>query len=114
DFNNWDPAATPMNPRASSGIWEAFVPGLKEGAIYKYRIESGRSGYIVQKADPLGFAHEVPPKTASVVRGLDYKWHDADWLLSRRERHTLQAPISIYEMHLGSWRRKPEEGNRSL
>jgi 1,4-alpha-glucan branching enzyme len=114
DFNGWDHSATPMNPRANSGIWETVVPGLEEGAVYKYRIESGHSGYVVQKADPLGFAHEHPPKTASVVRGLDYEWSDADWMLARRERHTVRAPISIYELHLGSWRRKPEDGNRPL
>ncbi|MEJ2216373.1 MAG: alpha-amylase family glycosyl hydrolase, partial [Gemmatimonadota bacterium] len=114
DFNGWDPAATPLQSRAQSGIWEGFVPGVGPGTLYKYHIESHHNGYHVDKADPFGFQHEEPPRTASVVTDLDYDWGDADWMRTRREKNALQAPMSIYEVHLGSWMRVPEEAGRWL
>ncbi len=114
DFNGWNRDATFMHPRQSSGIWEVFVPGVGEGALYKYHVRSHHGGYAADKADPVGFWHETPPKTGSVVRALDYAWGDAEWMQTRKTRHALDAPISIYELHVGSWRRVPEEGNRPL
>ncbi len=114
DFNGWDGASHPLRPRGSSGIWEGFVPGLGHGAIYKYRVESRYNGYVVEKADPFAFRAETPPKTASIVWDLAYEWGDGDWMAHRGERNSLDAPIAIYEVHLGSWRRVPEEGDRPL
>ncbi len=114
DFNGWNPDSHPMNPRDSSGVWEAFLPGLGKGSVYKYHIRSRYHMYEVNKADPYGFFHEVAPKTASVVWDLDYNWGDGEWMRTRHERNNFEAPISIYEVHLGSWMRVPEEGNRSL
>jgi 1,4-alpha-glucan branching enzyme len=114
DFNQWDRALNPMLPRGSSGIWETFIPFVADGALYKYHIRSHHHGYRVDKADPLGFWHETPPKTASVVKDLSYTWSDESWLSQRRQRFALDAPVSCYEMHLGSWMRVPDEGNRSL
>ncbi len=114
DFNGWSRDRHPLHPRGSSGIWEGFIPGLEHGAVYKYHIASRHNGYRVDKADPFGFRHEVPPRTASIVWNLDYTWNDAEWMASRRERNGLDRPLSIYEVHLGSWARVPEEGNRSL
>jgi len=114
DFNGWDQASHPLWARASSGIWEGFVPGLAAGVRYKYWIESRYHGYKVEKADPFAFHAETPPKTASVTWDLSYEWGDAAWMAGRGARNALDAPISIYEVHLGSWRRVPEEGNRWL
>ena len=114
DFNGWHKSSHGLRPKGQSGIWEGFVPGIGEGTLYKYHIVSHHRGYRVEKADPLAFQNEVPPKTASVVRNLDYTWGDQAWMEKRRGKNTLDAPISIYEMHLGSWRRVPEEGNRFL
>jgi 1,4-alpha-glucan branching enzyme len=114
DFNRWDRAANPLRPRGYTGIWEGFVPGVAQGAKYKYYIVSRYHGYRVEKADPFGFWHEVPPHTASVVWQLDHPWDDAEWMQTRAKRNRHDAPVSIYEMHLGSWRRVPEEGNRPL
>ncbi len=113
DFNGWQAGRTPLSSRGVSGIWEGFVPGIGRGELYKYRIE-GRAGQVQQKADPYGFLHETPPHTASIVWDLDYAWGDAEWMRTRGERNGLGAPMSIYEVHLGSWRRVPEEGERSL
>ncbi|MEJ2186463.1 MAG: hypothetical protein P8Z36_11045, partial [Gemmatimonadota bacterium] len=96
DFNGWDPGATPLEPRAESGIWEGFVPDVGPGALYKYHIKSNHNGYRVEKADPFGFQHEEPPRTASVVTALDYDWGDAGWMRMRGERNALSAPLSIY------------------
>ena len=87
---------------------------MTKGALYKFHIESNRHGYHVDKADPLGLLHEKPPRTASVVWDLDYQWDDQDWMQKRGERNSLRAPQAIYEVHLGSWMRVPEEHNRSL
>ena len=114
EFNSWNRSSHPLHTRGQSGIWEGFIPGVGKGALYKYYIVSHHRGYRVEKADPLAFYYEVPPKTASVVWDLDYSWGDQGWMEKRRERNALDAPISIYEVHLGSWRRVPEEPNRSL
>ena len=103
----------PLQARGMSGIWEGFVPNVAQGAKYKFHIEA-RSGYRVDKADPLAFHAETPPRTASIVWDLDYRWGDSRWMRERGPRSALDGPISIYEMHLGSWRRVPEEGNRPL
>ncbi len=113
DFNGWSKTKHPLKPRASSGIWEGFVPGVGAGTIYKYWI-TGPLGQKMEKADPLGFRQEEPPRTASVVWDLAYQWSDAQWMKTRGARHGVAAPLSIYEAHLGSWRRVPGEGNRSL
>ncbi len=116
DFNGWQSGKNPMTPHASSGIWEAFVPGVRPGTTYKYRITTP-GGEEIEKADPMAVLYEVAPKTASVVWDLDspaYAWRDETWMAERQKRNALDAPISTYEVHLGSWMRVPEEGNRSL
>jgi 1,4-alpha-glucan branching enzyme len=115
DFNGWQADALPCTADPSgSGIWTAHAPGVKPGALYKYRIVSREGGYCVQKSDPFAFRCETPPSTASVVWNLDYEWGDGDWMRERARANALDAPWSIYEVHLGSWRRVPEENNRSL
>lgn len=115
DFNDWNEESHPLNARwDESGIWEGFIPNLEEGSIYKYNILSKVNGYKVQKGDPFAFQWETPPKTASVVRVLDYQWRDNIWLDERGKRNSLNSPMSIYEIHIGSWKRIPEEHNRSL
>ncbi len=106
-FNNWDGRRHPMRFHTTNGVWELFIPGLGEGTLYKYEIKTHYQGYMVTKADPVGFASELRPKNASVVWDIDkYQWNDAAWLAGRPERQSARAPISIYELHLGSWRRK--------
>jgi 1,4-alpha-glucan branching enzyme len=107
DFNGWDAVHNPLAPRQSSGIWEGFVPGVGVGAVYKYAID-GANGLRL-KADPLARYAEQPPRTASIVWDLDHPWEDAGWMEDRARRSALDAPISIYELHLGSWRRSLEE-----
>lgn len=114
DFNGWDPGAHPLRPRESSGIWEGFIPGVGCGAAYKFHIGSHHRGYRVDKADPCGVLHETPPRTASIVWQLDYRWGDQEWMRTRAQRNRLRDPIAIYEVHLGSWARVPEEGGRHL
>jgi 1,4-alpha-glucan branching enzyme len=115
NFNGWDPKAHPLAARwDGSGIWEGFVPGPTEGELYKYRIESTVRRYKADKGDPLAFLWEGPPRTASVVWDLGYRWEDGEWMAGRRRSGADDAPMSIYEVHLGSWRRVPEEGHRSL
>jgi 1,4-alpha-glucan branching enzyme len=116
DFNNWDGRRHPMRTRGSTGLWELFIPGLKPGDIYKYEIKTRYMGYIAVKSDPYAFMMEMRPKTASIVWDLSrYTWGDADWMQTHRKaRQALDAPISVYEVHLGSWRRVPEEGERWL
>jgi 1,4-alpha-glucan branching enzyme len=114
DFNQWNPAANSMRSN-SAGIWEAFVPNVGQGTIYKYHLESQYGSYWVDKADPYCFAAEIRPHTASRVWDLDsYVWQDGAWMAGRSKKSSLDAPISIYEVHLGSWRRVPEEGDRWL
>ena len=112
DFNGWNPDSNPMNPREHSGIWECFVAGLGKGSIYKYHLRSRFHMYRVNKADPYGYHHETPPRTGSIVWDLDYNWDDADWMAQRHQRNAFDAPMSVYEVHLGSWMRNDEEGNR--
>ncbi|HEX7184675.1 MAG TPA: 1,4-alpha-glucan branching protein GlgB [Thermoanaerobaculia bacterium] len=114
DWNGWDKRDNRMSLHGTSGIWELFVPGVLPGTRYKYHVESRFNGYRVDKADPFAFWAEVPPRQASVVWDLEYDWWDDEWMTSRAERQSLSAPMSIYEVHLGSWRRVPEEENRSL
>jgi 1,4-alpha-glucan branching enzyme len=113
DFNLWDGRVHPMRSLGGSGIWELFLPGVGSGATYKYEILAP-DGELRLKADPVAFAAEVPPKTASVVWDSAHQWRDADWLAKRAKSVPLNGPMSIYEVHLGSWRLNPMEGNRSL
>jgi 1,4-alpha-glucan branching enzyme len=115
DFNGWNPTAHPLTSRSdSSGIWEAFIPGVGAGALYKYHIVSRQAGYTVDKSDPFAFYCEAPPRTASIVWDLSYEWGDGEWMAARGRVNSQDAPWSIYELHLGSWRRKPEEHDRWL
>ena len=114
DFNNWNPNAAIMSS-STAGIWEGFVPDIGQGASYKYHIESRYRDYKVDKADPYGFASEIRPETASRVWNLDnYSWHDESWMKNRTNTNSLGSPLSFYEVHLGSWKRALEEGNRWL
>jgi len=110
DFNGWDTGSDPLEPVASSGIWSGRVEGAHEGQTYKFHIRSRFAGYRVDKADPFAFRAETPPKTGSMVWDLTYDWGDAEWLGARADRNGLSTPMSIYEVHLGSWRRGPDEG----
>lgn len=113
-FNGWDGRQHPMRVRGGSGIWELFIPGLGQGELYKYEVRT-RDGTILVKADPHGFASEFRPRTASVVYDLEgYEWGDEAWMEDRAQGNRLEEPISIYEVHLGSWMRVPEEGKRFL
>jgi 1,4-alpha-glucan branching enzyme len=115
DFNDWESESHPLSVRwDGSGIWEGFIPGIEKGTLYKYHIVSRYNDYRVDKGDPFAFYWETPPKTASIVWDLHYEWSDGDWMRRRHEYNSLKAPFSIYEVHLGSWRRVPEEGNRFL
>jgi 1,4-alpha-glucan branching enzyme len=114
DFNGWNKGKHQLQPKASSGIWEGFLPGVGKGTLYKYHIASRIHGYRVDKTDPFSIFNEIPPKTASIVWDLDYPWSDREWLATRRQRNRLDQPMAIYEMHLGSWRRDAAEGHRSL
>jgi 1,4-alpha-glucan branching enzyme len=114
DFNGWKPGAHPLAPIGDTGVWQGVVSGVGKGALYKLHIRSKVRGYEVAKADPFGLRHEVPPGTASVVWEATHAWGDAAWMNSRADRSAAGAPMSIYEVHLGSWRRVPEDGNRSL
>jgi 1,4-alpha-glucan branching enzyme len=113
-FNGWNKTSHELYARGQSGIWEAFIPHVRAGDAYKYHVVSRYHGYIVDKADPYAFHAETPPHTASKVWDLDYEWHDQQWMSSRGPRNSLNAPMSIYEVHFGSWRRVPEDNNRSL
>ena len=114
DFNNWDKTGIEMRTRGDSGIWEMFVPKVGQGDSYKYHIISRHDGYSVDKADPFAFHTETPPKTASKVWDLSYEWFDREWMAGRKSKNEVQAPTAIYEVHLGSWKRIPEDRNRSL
>lgn len=113
DFNGWNRKSHPLHAFHSSGIWSGIVPEAKEGQAYKYFIESHQNGYAVEKADPVGIRSETPPKTASVITRLSYAWNDQDWMKKRQDKQHWKKPMSVYEVHLGSWRRKMED-NRSL
>jgi 1,4-alpha-glucan branching enzyme len=113
-FNGWNPTTHLLRSLGESGIWEGFVPHVKAGDSYKFHIVSRLNGYKVDKADPFAVHAETPPHTASKVWDLSYSWGDADWMSTRGGRNHLRAPMSTYEVHFGSWRRVPHEGNRSL
>ena len=112
DFNGWSPTAHPLRPRGSSGIWEGAVPDLGSGERYKYHVVGADGTWQQDKADPFAFATERPPRTASVTCALQYAWNDADWLARRAPRIGHSAPVSIYELHLGSWRRRAGAAHR--
>jgi 1,4-alpha-glucan branching enzyme len=116
DFNRWDARAHPMRLLAPNGVWEVFVPGLGEGERYKFEIRSGLDGTVLHKADPFGFAFEVPPRSASITCRLDtYEWRDQEWMRARAAHNAwFDRPLAVYEVHLGSWRRREEEGGRHL
>ncbi len=115
DFNGWDGRVHPMRSRGNSGVWEFFLPESGEGVIYKYEIVGPQNNILPLKADPYGFRAELRPNTGSVVARLDkHSWNDAEWLQQRSAKNWLEQPISVYEVHLGSWRRIPEENNRWL
>jgi 1,4-alpha-glucan branching enzyme len=114
DFNYWIQGEHQLQVRwDSSGIWEGFIPGVQKGTSYKYKIQSDNGGIITEKADPFAFYCEKPPHTASVIWDLDYKWKDSKWMKTRKEHNDLDKPYSVYEVHLGSWRRHDSE-NRFL
>jgi 1,4-alpha-glucan branching enzyme len=113
DFNGWDREADPLSPRGSSGIWEGTITRTSVGDVYKFHIV-GPNGYRVDKADPFAVRAEVAPRTGSVLWDLAYDWNDAEWMASRGPRHGVHAPISVYEVHLGSWRRDPSDPARLL
>jgi 1,4-alpha-glucan branching enzyme len=115
DFNQWDGRVNPMRARGSSGVWELFLPEMDEGAIYKYEIIGPRGELLPLKADPYGFRSELRPHTGSIVARLDtYQWNDTQWMSQRKEKNWFESPIAIYEVHLGAWRRVPDEGSRWL
>lgn len=115
DFNAWDGRRHPMRVRGSSGIWELFIPELPEGTLYKFEIKSQYGDVVLLKSDPYGFFFERPPKTAAIVSDLSrLRLSDHAWMEARAGRRVLESPMNIYEVHLGSWRRVPEEGNRPL
>ncbi|MGH9679781.1 MAG: 1,4-alpha-glucan branching protein GlgB [Candidatus Acidiferrales bacterium] len=115
DFNSWDGRVNPMRNRGPSGAWEIFIPGLSEGAIYKYEIRPQSSEFPILKSDPYAFRAELRPNTGSIVASLDhYNWGDSGWLEYRARNDWFSSPISIYEVHLGSWRRVMEQGSRWL
>jgi 1,4-alpha-glucan branching enzyme len=114
DFNNWDGRVNPMRKLVGSGVWELFVPGIKQGAHYKFEIRT-QTGALLLKSDPFAFFNQHGKSTASLVYDLGrYTWSDSAWMESRRTKNWPESPISVYEVHLGSWRRKTEEGNRQL
>jgi 1,4-alpha-glucan branching enzyme len=112
DFNGWRPGANALAPRGTSGIWEGSVEGIGQGTIYKYHVSSRFNGYRAEKADPFAIHHETPPKTGSIVWHPGYDWQDAAWMASRGKQASLDRPVSIYELHAGSWMRG--EGDRVL
>jgi 1,4-alpha-glucan branching enzyme len=112
DFNDWSKEAAPLSLSADSGVWEGFLPGVEAGAAYKYYVVSRHEGYAADKTDPFAFRAEVAPRTASIVWDLAYEWGDAGWMEGRAAHNALTAPLSVYEVHLGSWRRVPEADRR--
>jgi 1,4-alpha-glucan branching enzyme len=113
DFCGWDGRIFPMRQIGASGVWELFVPGVGSGACYKYEVV-GADGSLTLRADPMAYAAEVAPRTASMVFRSRYAWNDSAWLEDRAATDPMRRPMSIYEVHLGSWRRVPEDGDRSL
>ena len=114
DFNNWDGRKHLMRLRGLSGIWELFIPGMKEGELYKFEIKT-RLDHLYLKTDPLGFSFQLRPETSSIVTNLEgFAWEDQGWLKQRARQNPQQQPVSVYEVHLGSWMRVPEDNNRFL
>src|SRR5712671_6648484 len=113
-FNRWNNDSHPMHTRGQSGIWETFIPDIKKGETYKYHVVSRFNGYKVDKADPFAFHTETPPHTGSKTWSLEYDWNDEKWMTERPAHNSHRAPMSVYEVHFGSWRRIPEDGNRWL
>jgi len=109
EFNGWSKSANPLEPQGVSGIWTGFVSGIGQGATYKYHIHSSIKDYRVDKADPLAFRARPAPENTSVVWDLDFEWQDGQWMENRKPGAQASAPVSIYEVHLGSWRRSPED-----
>ncbi|NTW00878.1 MAG: 1,4-alpha-glucan branching protein GlgB, partial [Oscillochloris sp.] len=114
DWNNWDAGSNPLHIRGSSGIWEGFIPGVGKGAVYKFHVASRFYGYREDKTDPFGCYFEVAPRSAAVVWDRDYTWGDSMWMATRGQHQNHHAPMSIYELHLGSWMRDPEQPERFL
>jgi 1,4-alpha-glucan branching enzyme len=115
EFNQWDGRRHPMRFHTGAGIWEIFIPELREETVYKFEIKWRRFGFITHKTDPYAFYFERRPKTGAIVYDINqYLWRDDQWMQNRNARNALDAPLSIYEVHLGSWMRAPEEGNRYL
>ncbi len=114
DFNDWNKRTHPLKPKDRSGIWEGVIPEAVKGARYKYHIASRYNDYRVDKADPFGIYNDSPPETVSIVWDLEYTWNDQAWMAKRGNHNSSDAPISIYEVHLGSWMRLAEQGNRWL
>jgi 1,4-alpha-glucan branching enzyme len=114
DFNDWKPGLHHLASRGGSGIWEGFIPGVTAGNRYKFHVQSAAGDYRTDRADPFAAHTEIPPRTGSVVWDLSYEWADQEWMRTRAGRNSLEAPMSVYEVHLGSWRRVPEDGGRSL
>ena len=114
DFNDWNKRTHPLKPKDRSGIWEGVIPEAVKGARYKYHIVSRYNDYRVDKADPFGIYNDTPPETVSIVWDLEYTWNDQAWMAKRGNHNSSDAPISIYEVHLGSWMRLAEQGNRWL
>ena len=108
DFNGWDPRANPMRGERRRHL-ERDGAGAKQGSLYKYHVVSRHGNHRADKSDPYAFRAEAPPKTGSMVWKLDYEWNDAEWMKNRARANALEAPWSIYEMHLGSWRRDPSD-----
>lgn len=115
NFNTWDGRAHTMRQRGQTGVWEIFIPAIGDGEAYKYELLDQHGNLLPQKSDPFGFGSEHPPRTASIVRDIEgHTWSDTGWMSKREAHHRIDQPISIYEVHLESWRRVPEEGGRSL
>ena len=114
DFNSWDGRVNPMRKLLGAGVWELFLPGIKEGAHYKFEIRT-QLGTLLLKSDPFALFNQHGTSTASLVYNLErYQWSDGEWMRRRREEDWPRSPLSIYEVHLGSWRRRTDEGNRQL
>ncbi|HEV3147753.1 MAG TPA: alpha-amylase family glycosyl hydrolase, partial [Chthoniobacterales bacterium] len=114
DFNNWDGRVNPMRKLVGAGVWELFLPGIKEGAHYKFEIRT-QLGALLLKSDPFALFNQHGTSTASLVYNLErYQWSDGEWMRRRREKDWPRSPLSVYEVHLGSWRRRTDDGNRQL
>ncbi|MBS0350248.1 MAG: 1,4-alpha-glucan branching protein GlgB [Proteobacteria bacterium] len=114
DFNHWDHKKNPLSPNDSSGIWSTIVENAEIGERYKFYIVANHQHFKTEKADPFAFYNEIPPHSASIIWEKNYQWHDQQWMSLRGQRQNRHSPLSIYELHLGSWRKVPEEGNRCL